>query len=147
LPRERAAFASEWRRRRLTPEQPLLPRGVGTASGRADPVELLTRRDADRVPELVPVRRARIPSRRSPSTAAPPRSWPATSRPRRTRAWPCSSAATPTCRRRRGRPCSRRSTSAGRAVADFSAAYAGPERARPRRLRRGGRVGAAGDRV
>lgn len=63
--RERATFASEWRRRRLTPEQrvaaPRSSHGEWAPSpARADPVELLTRQDADRVPELVPVRHARI---------------------------------------------------------------------------------------
>ncbi|HEX3328831.1 MAG TPA: DUF2252 domain-containing protein [Gaiellales bacterium] len=71
--RERATFASEWRRRRLTPQQRVargkaaraaVPRsshaGWAPAADRADPVELLTRQDADRVPELVPVRHARM---------------------------------------------------------------------------------------
>ena len=71
--RERATFASEWRRRRLTPQQRVArgkaarvaaPRSShgewAPAAGRADPVELLTRQDAERVPELVPVRHARM---------------------------------------------------------------------------------------
>jgi uncharacterized protein (DUF2252 family) len=66
-------FASEWRRRRLTPEQrvargkaarALAPRSSHGAweppAGRADPVALLEREDADRVPDLVPVRHARM---------------------------------------------------------------------------------------
>jgi uncharacterized protein (DUF2252 family) len=66
-------FASEWRRRRLTPEQ-RIARGKAArraasrsshgawepAAARADPVALLARQDADRVPELVPVRHARM---------------------------------------------------------------------------------------
>jgi hypothetical protein len=69
----RATFASAWRRRRLTPQQrvargkaarvvaPRSSHGEWAApAGRADPVELLTRRDADRVPDLVPVRHARM---------------------------------------------------------------------------------------
>ena len=71
--RERATFASEWRRRRLTPQQRdargksarvAAPRSShaewAPAAGRADPVEVLARQDADRVPELVPVRHARM---------------------------------------------------------------------------------------
>jgi uncharacterized protein (DUF2252 family) len=66
-------FASEWRRRRLTPEQrvargraarAVAPRSAHgawqPASGRADPVGLLEAQDRDRVPELVPVRHARM---------------------------------------------------------------------------------------
>ncbi|HXD69876.1 MAG TPA: DUF2252 family protein, partial [Gaiellales bacterium] len=71
--RERATFASEWRRRRLTPEQRVargkaarvaVPRSShgewAPSPDRADPVELVTRQDADRVPDLVPVRHARM---------------------------------------------------------------------------------------
>jgi uncharacterized protein (DUF2252 family) len=66
-------FASEWRRQRLTPEQrvargkaarAVAPRSSHGAweppAGRADPVAMLARQDADRVPELVPVRHARM---------------------------------------------------------------------------------------
>jgi len=66
-------FASEWRRRRLTPEQRIArgrsaravaPRSAHgewqPAPGRADPVALLEQQDRDRVPELVPVRHARM---------------------------------------------------------------------------------------
>ena len=66
-------FASEWRRRRLTPEQRIArgraarttaPRSAHgawePATGRADPVALLESQDRDRVPELVPVRHARM---------------------------------------------------------------------------------------
>jgi len=66
-------FASEWRRRRLTPEQRIArgrsARAVAPRSahgewqpdpGRADPVALLEQQDRDRVPELVPVRHARM---------------------------------------------------------------------------------------
>ena len=66
-------FASEWRRRRMTPEQrvargkaarALAPRsshGVWEPpAGRADPVAVLERQDLDRVPELVPVRHERM---------------------------------------------------------------------------------------
>ena len=66
-------FASEWRRRRLTPEQrvargraarAVAPRSAHgawqPAAGRADPVALLEAQDRDRVPELVPVRHARM---------------------------------------------------------------------------------------
>jgi uncharacterized protein (DUF2252 family) len=66
-------FASAWRRRRLTPEQ-RVARGKSARAdaprsshgsweppaGRADPVAVLERQDHDRVPELVPVRHARM---------------------------------------------------------------------------------------
>jgi uncharacterized protein (DUF2252 family) len=66
-------FASEWRRRRLTPEQRIARGRAARADaprsahgewqpprGRADPVALLEQQDRDRVPELVPVRHARM---------------------------------------------------------------------------------------
>ena len=66
-------FASEWRRQRLTPEQraargkdartaaPRSAHGAWTpAHDRADPVAVLERQNLDRVPELVPVRHARM---------------------------------------------------------------------------------------
>ena len=42
------------------------------AADRPDPVAMLEEQGATRVPELVPIRYGRMPSPRSPSTAAPP---------------------------------------------------------------------------
>ena len=69
------------------------------ATGRRDPVELLEEQAATRVQRSwCPSATAACWCRRSPSTAAPPLSWPPISRTSRAQSWTCSCAATRTCR-------------------------------------------------
>ena len=118
-PAARASAGHEARRRVPAEAHADLP-----TEGRPGPVRVLGDQAPSRVPELVPIRHTRMPAPRSPSSAARPPSWPATSPAPRSRAWTCSCAVTPTS------PTSACSPRPERAlvfdVNDFDETYPGP---------------------